>query len=120
MSLMFLQRHKQLVKGGPKCNDDLRQDAVMQQFFALVNDLLAADAESARRRLHVPTFKVVAFKPKAGVMQWLDDTLSMHEVWSLLSRCMHSDHEAHCMHVVTSTCAWGKLSKLRYDSVLAV
>lgn len=32
--------HKHLVKSG---NDDLRQDAVMQQFFGLVNALLAGD-----------------------------------------------------------------------------
>ena len=52
--LPLLQKHKQLVKG----NDDLRQDAVMQQFFRLVNELLAADAAAARRQLRIATYKV--------------------------------------------------------------
>ena len=34
------RRCRQLVKSG---NDDMRQDAVMQQFFQLVNVLLATD-----------------------------------------------------------------------------
>ena len=55
----------QLVKSG---SDDLRQDAVMQQFFALVNSFLAASAPTRQRSLSITTYKVtftlfLAFRP---------------------------------------------------------
>ena len=43
------------VKSG---NDDLRQDAVMQQFFELINRVLAGSASSASRKLRIATYKV--------------------------------------------------------------
>lgn len=48
-------RHRQLVKSG---NDDLRQDAVMQQLFGLINRVLAASPATAKRRLRIVTYKV--------------------------------------------------------------
>ncbi len=48
--------HRQLVKSG---NDDLRQDAVMQQFFSLINDLLAQSVETRKRCLNIVTYKVL-------------------------------------------------------------
>ena len=48
------RQHRQLVKSG---NDDLRQDAVMQQFFGLINALLAANPAAAKRRLSMTTYK---------------------------------------------------------------
>jgi len=39
--------------------DDLRQDAVMQQVFSMVNSLLAKNAETRRRNLSVRTYKVI-------------------------------------------------------------
>jgi serine-protein kinase ATM len=65
----------QLVKG----QDDLRQDTVMQQFFLLVNRLLAADASTARRGLHIACYKVIAFSPHAGVLEWVENTMSIGE-----------------------------------------
>lgn len=38
--------------------DDLRQDAVMQQVFNVMNTLLKADKETKRRKLHIRTYKV--------------------------------------------------------------
>ena len=70
-----LQTHPQLVKN----NDDLRQDAVMQQYFALVNALLAANAATARRRLCIATYTVVPFSSRAGVIQWVDNTVCLAE-----------------------------------------
>eukprot|EP00882_Tetradesmus_deserticola_P032872 GHRQ01037507.1.p2 GENE.GHRQ01037507.1~~GHRQ01037507.1.p2 ORF type:complete len:118 (+),score=53.93 GHRQ01037507.1:229-582(+) len=63
--------HKQLVKSG---NDDLRQDAVMQQFFGLINDLLSSSASSQQRQLSLRTYRVVPCSPKVGVVQWVDGT----------------------------------------------
>lgn len=51
-------RHRQLVKSG---NDDMRQDAVMQQFFTLVNSLLAACPATRTRRLRIATYKVSSY-----------------------------------------------------------
>lgn len=45
----------QLLKG----KDDLRQDAVMQQLFTVVNRLLDKDDLTAHRALHIRTYKVV-------------------------------------------------------------
>ncbi|BDA48015.1 Serine-protein kinase ATM [Coccomyxa sp. Obi] len=64
-------RHRQLVKSG---NDDLRQDAVMQQFFSLINDLLAQSVETRKRCLNIVTYKVVPFSPAAGLLEWVEDT----------------------------------------------
>ena len=38
--------------------DDLRQDAVMQQVFVLVNRLLQKERETSKRNLNIRTYKV--------------------------------------------------------------
>ena len=38
--------------------DDLRQDAVMQQVFEMVNNLLQKDSEARKRKLHIRKYKV--------------------------------------------------------------
>ena len=38
--------------------DDLRQDAIMQQVFSLVNRLLSRDPAASSRQLHIRTYKV--------------------------------------------------------------
>lgn len=68
--------HRQLVKSG---NDDLRQDAVMQQFFGLVNRLLGSHRETEKRRLKIVTYKVVPFSPTAGLVEWVGNTLPLGE-----------------------------------------
>jgi ataxia telangiectasia mutated family protein len=45
---------RQLVKG----KDDLRQDAVMQQVFGMVNTLLQRDPEAKKRNLMIRRYKV--------------------------------------------------------------
>ncbi len=72
-------RRRQLVKGGQKTNDDLRQDAVMQQFFGLLNAFLADDGAAAARALRVRTYRVVPLSPAAGLLEWVDDTLPLSE-----------------------------------------
>ncbi|KAK3035322.1 hypothetical protein RJ639_034030 [Escallonia herrerae] len=56
-------KYRQLAKSG---NDDLRQDAVMEQFFALVNTFLQNHRGTWKRRLGVRTYKVVPFTPSAA------------------------------------------------------
>ncbi|KAH9720220.1 serine/threonine-protein kinase ATM [Citrus sinensis] len=48
-------KYRQLAKSG---NDDLRQDAVMEQFFGLVNTFLRNHRDTWKRRLGVRTYKV--------------------------------------------------------------
>ncbi|XP_065669349.1 serine-protein kinase ATM isoform X6 [Hydra vulgaris] len=66
---------RQLVKG----KDDLRQDAVMQQVFGVVNLLLKNDLKCKRRNLSVRTYKVVPLSRKSGVMEWCEGTIPLGE-----------------------------------------
>ena len=68
--------YRQLAKAG---NDDLRQDAVMQQLFGVVNRLLVDDPATRVRRLRVGTYRVVPFTPAAGVLEWVDNTTLLSE-----------------------------------------
>ncbi|KZC09469.1 Serine-protein kinase ATM [Dufourea novaeangliae] len=61
----------QLVKG----KDDLRQDAVMQQVFNVMNILLKAYKETRRRKLMIRTYKVVPLTQRSGILEWCDNTV---------------------------------------------
>ncbi|XP_073145738.1 serine/threonine-protein kinase ATM isoform X3 [Henckelia pumila] len=69
-------RYRQLAKSG---NDDLRQDAVMEQFFGLVNTFLQRNRDTWKRRLRIRTYKVVPFTPSAGVLEWVNGTVPLGE-----------------------------------------
>ncbi|KAJ0962868.1 hypothetical protein J5N97_027990 [Dioscorea zingiberensis] len=69
-------RYRQLAKSG---NDDLRQDAVMEQFFGLVNTFLENHRDTWKRRLRIRTYKVVPFTPSAGVLEWVNGTIPLGE-----------------------------------------
>ena len=64
----------QLLKG----KDDLRQDAVMQQVFGLMNNLLATarghGAKTANNKLSIRTFKVVPLSQRSGILEWCVNT----------------------------------------------
>ncbi len=57
--------YQQLLKSGA---DDLRQDAVMEQLFELVNTQLAATSQTRHRQLHVRTYNVVPLTPAVGLV----------------------------------------------------
>ncbi|KAG7199579.1 hypothetical protein KM043_014186 [Ampulex compressa] len=61
----------QLVKG----KDDLRQDAVMQQVFTVMNTLLKTCKETKRRKLNIRTYKVVPLTERSGVLEWCNNTI---------------------------------------------
>ncbi|XP_017218492.1 serine/threonine-protein kinase ATM [Daucus carota subsp. sativus] len=69
-------KYRQLAKSG---NDDLRQDAVMEQFFGLVNTFLQNHRDTWKRRLRIRTYKVVPFTPSAGVLEWVNGTVPLGE-----------------------------------------
>jgi len=82
---------KQLVKG----EDDIRQDAVMQQVFSTVNNLLRSppvsltsnqgggggggggggQQKSVARSLNLVTYNIIPLSPVSGVLEWVDDTM---------------------------------------------
>ncbi|KAJ7281510.1 hypothetical protein C8J57DRAFT_1559254 [Mycena rebaudengoi] len=64
--------YKQMFKG--EGNDDLRQDAVMEQVFDLVNTVLQGDRETERRSLRARSYKIIPLGSQAGVMQFVDNT----------------------------------------------
>jgi len=67
--------YKQLVKG----KDDLRQDAVMQQVFVLVDVLLKKNAPTKQRRLRMRTYKVIPLAMRSGLLEWVDNTQTLLE-----------------------------------------
>ncbi|KAJ9577913.1 hypothetical protein L9F63_025226, partial [Diploptera punctata] len=60
----------QLVKG----KDDLRQDAVMQQVFTILNTLLKNNKETKKRKLLIRTYKIVPLSQRSGVLEWCQNT----------------------------------------------
>lgn len=58
----------QLVKG----KDDLRQDAVMQQVFTILNTLLAKNKQTSK--LHIRTYKVMPLSQRSGIIEWCENT----------------------------------------------
>ncbi|XP_030632937.1 serine-protein kinase ATM isoform X2 [Chanos chanos] len=66
---------RQLVKG----QDDLRQDAVMQQVFQMCSMLLQRNAETRRRKLNIRRYKVVPFSQRSGVLEWCTGTVPIGE-----------------------------------------
>lgn len=70
--------YKQLLKGPNYANnqapDDLRQDAVMEQAFGLINSLLNFEPEARKRQLRMRTYRVVPLTPAAGLLEWVPNT----------------------------------------------
>lgn len=65
--------YKQLFKD----KDDLRQDAVMQQVFTLVNSMLKQDRRASKRSLHVRTYSVVPLGPQYGLLEFVEKTVPL-------------------------------------------
>lgn len=62
-------KYRQLVKG----KDDLRQDAVMQQIFELVNSLLI----HSPKKLRIRTYKIIPLSPSSGLLGWVENTIPL-------------------------------------------
>ncbi|XP_039987125.1 serine-protein kinase ATM [Xiphias gladius] len=66
---------RQLVKG----QDDLRQDAVMQQVFSMCSMLLQRNKDTRKRKLNIRRYKVVPFSQRSGVLEWCSGTVPIGE-----------------------------------------
>lgn len=65
------QIRPQLLKG----KDDLRQDAVMQQVFCMLNNLLKREPTAVERKLIIRTYKVVPLSTRSGLLEWCENTV---------------------------------------------
>ncbi|KAK3494880.1 uncharacterized protein B0T23DRAFT_313216 [Neurospora hispaniola] len=70
------RQYKQLVKGG---NDDLRQDAIMEQVFAAVSELLKHHRATRQRNLGIRTYKVLPLTETTGLIEFVSNTIPLHE-----------------------------------------
>ncbi|KAJ5121375.1 uncharacterized protein N7515_009336 [Penicillium bovifimosum] len=70
------ERYKQLFKGG---NDDLRQDAIMEQVFEQVSSLLKDHQPTRQRSLGIRTYKVLPLTPSAGIIEFVPNTIPLHD-----------------------------------------
>ncbi|KAF7326051.1 hypothetical protein MKEN_00456000 [Mycena kentingensis (nom. inval.)] len=64
--------------GKPK--DDLRKDARLMDFNAILNKLLKSNSESRRRQLHIRTYGVVTLNEESGFIQWVPNTTPVRPV----------------------------------------
>ncbi|EEP80156.1 conserved hypothetical protein [Uncinocarpus reesii 1704] len=69
-------RYKQLFKAG---NDDLRQDAIMEQVFEQVSNLLRSHRTTQQRNLGIRTYKVLPLTANAGIIEFVQNTLPLHD-----------------------------------------
>ncbi len=63
-----------------KGHEDLRQDERVVQLFSLVNGLLSVDTDCFKRRLHIRYFPVIPLAPNAGLIGWVKDSDTLHEL----------------------------------------
>nr|ODN92931.1 atypical/PIKK/FRAP protein kinase [Cryptococcus depauperatus CBS 7855] len=61
-----------------KGHEDLRQDERVMQLFGLVNTLLNADHECAKRHLSIQRYSVTPLSPSAGLLGWVSHSDTMH------------------------------------------
>ncbi|KAL4941065.1 hypothetical protein BDV06DRAFT_195262 [Aspergillus oleicola] len=69
-------RYKQLFKGG---NDDLRQDAIMEQVFEQVSSLLKEHQATRQRNLGIRAYKVLPLTSNAGIIEFVPNTIPLNE-----------------------------------------
>lgn len=66
-----------LMKGS---NDDLRQDAIMEQVFTQVNSILEQHEDFRKLNLRIRTYKVIPLGPKAGIIEFVSNSSSLHQI----------------------------------------
>lgn len=79
-------RFKQLFKGG---NDDLRQDAIMEQVFEEVSKLLANHTSTRQRKLRIRTYNVLPLSNHSGVLEFAQNTMAFQDLLVPLHQTYH-------------------------------
>ncbi|KAL4904800.1 hypothetical protein BDW74DRAFT_178375 [Aspergillus multicolor] len=69
-------RYKQLFKGG---NDDLRQDAIMEQVFEQVSSLLKDYQATRQRNLGIRAYKVLPLTSNSGIIEFVPHTIPLND-----------------------------------------
>jgi len=93
-----------LVKGG----EDLRQDERLQQMFSSINHTLSADVKCSQRRLNLVTYAVIPVSKRTGLVEWVQDTKPMDELY-LLDVETTNDYKS--LHGYTGNAGWDKYIK---------
>jgi ataxia telangiectasia mutated family protein len=57
----------------------LRQDAIMEQVFDQVSELLKTNRSTRQRNLSIRTYKVLPLTEKAGVIEFVPNTIPLHD-----------------------------------------
>ncbi|KXT14037.1 hypothetical protein AC579_10022 [Pseudocercospora musae] len=70
------QEHKQLFKSG---KDDLRQDAIMEQVFEEVSNMLRNHKATRQRDLKVRTYKVITLAKTSGVIEFVPNSIPLND-----------------------------------------
>ncbi|GAB7347205.1 hypothetical protein MBLNU459_g3311t1 [Dothideomycetes sp. NU459] len=68
------KEYRQLFKGG---NDDLRQDAIMEQVFEEVSKMLQKHKTTRQRNLHIRTYKVLPLSSTSGIIEFVPNSLPL-------------------------------------------
>ncbi|CAL5378051.1 unnamed protein product [Camellia sinensis] len=63
-----------------KPKDDLRKDARMMEFNAMINRLLSKCPESRRRKLYIRTFAVIPLTEDCGMVEWVPHTRGLRHI----------------------------------------
>lgn len=78
----------------------MRQDAVMQQVFGLMNSLLSR----AGPKLQIRTFKVVPLSQRSGILEWCVNTEPISEFLIGLDKCSGAHQRYHVKDLTATQC----------------
>jgi len=62
-----------------KGDDELRQDAVMEQVFEMTNRILSRDRKTKARDLRFRRYTVIPLPNRSGVMEFVGDSMAIGE-----------------------------------------
>ncbi|KAM8905494.1 serine-protein kinase ATM [Spinachia spinachia] len=103
---------RQLVKG----QDDLRQDAVMQQVFSMCSMLLQRNADTRKRKLNIRRYKVVPFSQRSGVLEWCSGTVPIGEFLVDSNKGAHKRFRP--QDLTSLACRWRMMACQSFDEKL--
>lgn len=101
------RRYVMLLKSG---EDDLRQDAIMEQVFEESSKMLRSHKTARQRNLHVRTYKVIPLSHKSGIIEFVPNSTSFSD---FLVRA----HEQYYPSDMKYSVARNKISEVQGSSV---